>query len=179
MERYLRENAESFITWKFIPLALIFFEWQRCIKISGYLNFIPAAICNVIVSIVQGRSENSHYFGLFNIILSQISPEIISIIRDASQLSGIMTKPSRIRFFFEKWLFLVKLQPIKVSACYLPTCPVMRHNSYVFISLILLLDFIDHFRSSLHLHFWSSCIEIKRIRHTLFPLYWCHVFNCS
>ena len=51
---------------------------------------------------VQGRSENSHYFGLFNIILSQISPEIISIIRDASQLSGIMTKPSRIRFFFEK-----------------------------------------------------------------------------
>ena len=62
---------------------------------------------------IQGRSENSHYFGLFNIILSQISPEIISIIRDASQLSGIMTKPSRIRFFFEKWLFLVKLHPIK------------------------------------------------------------------
>ena len=51
---------------------------------------------------IQGRSENGHYFGLFNIIVSQISPEIISIIRDASQLSKIMTKPSRIRFFFEK-----------------------------------------------------------------------------
>ena len=61
--------------------------------------------------LVQGRSENSHYFGLFNIILSQISPEIISIIRDASQLSKIMTKTSRIRFFFEKWLFFGKVTP--------------------------------------------------------------------
>ena len=75
---------------------------------------------------VQGRSENSHYFGLFNIILSQISPEIISIIRDASQLSGIMTKPSRIRFFFEKWLFLVKLHPIKKISCYLLIWPEVR-----------------------------------------------------
>ena len=60
---------------------------------------------------LQGRSENGHYFGLFNIIVSQISPEIILIIRDASQLSKIMTKPSRIRFFFEKWFFFGKVTP--------------------------------------------------------------------
>ena len=78
------------------------------------------------INSIQGRSENSHYFGLFNIILSQISPEIISIIRDASQLSRIMTKPSRIRFFFEKWLFLVKLHPIKKISCYLLIWPEVR-----------------------------------------------------
>ena len=87
-------------------------------------KYIPAL--NIMSVWLQGRSENSHYFGLFNIILSQISPEIISIIRDASQLSGILTKPSRIRFFFEKWLFLVKLHPIKKISCYLLIWPEVR-----------------------------------------------------
>ena len=87
---------------------------------------------------LQGRSENSHYFGLFSIILSQISPEIISIIRDASQLSGIMTKPSRIRFFFEKWLFLVKFWPIKVSLGYFLTSTVYWHVFFNCWALFLL-----------------------------------------
>ena len=59
----------------------------------------------LVILIVQGRSENSHNFGLFNIILSQESPEIISIIRDPSQLSMILTKPSRIRFFLQNDFF--------------------------------------------------------------------------
>ena len=43
-------------------------------------------------------------YGLFSIILSQISPEIISITRDPSQLSRIMTKRSQIQNFVQKWL---------------------------------------------------------------------------
>ena len=84
---------------------------------------------------VQGRSENSHYFGLFNIILSQISPEIISIIRDPSQLSMILTKPSRTRFFFAKWLFLVKFWPMKKIYVF---CWVgLKYENGVFLSCIV------------------------------------------
>ena len=39
------------------------------------------------------------FFSVY-IILLQISPKIVFIIRDPSELSSIMTKPPRIRFFY-------------------------------------------------------------------------------
>ena len=87
--------------------------------------------CNTInIKVRSGyrAGQNNHYFKLFNIILSQISPEIIPIIRDPSKLSRIMTKPSRIRIFLLKWLFFIKLHPFKVSVGYFLTSPVWAKN---------------------------------------------------
>ena len=121
---------------------------------------------------VQGRSENSHYFGLFNIILSQISPEIISIIRDASQLSGIMTKPSRIRFFFEKWLFLVKLHPIKKISCYLLIWPEVRKWSIFEFHC----DRLPHIESSNGIDVYQNYPHTFKITNDYYLKLW---FGCS
>ena len=84
---------------------------------------------------LQGRSENNHYFVLLNIIFSQIYPEIIPIIRDPSKLSRIMPKPSRIRFFFEKLLLLVKFWPIKIFHVFCWSG--LKYENGVFLSYIV------------------------------------------
>ena len=80
----------------------------------GMYPYRPARMCGRCCNLgmldgnknsLQARSGNCHLYELFNIIFSQISPEMILFVRDPLQLRIILIKRPQIHVFFSNLTF--------------------------------------------------------------------------